>query len=333
MGCGEMFDEKYFLKNEHHILEEFEFKNGAILKDVNVDYGVMGTPKYDDDGNITNAILFFHAFEGSYASIHDFSQLIGQDTILSKDDYFFISITSLGYPDSCSPSTTGLKYEFPHYEIEDLVNFKRQFLKEKFPDIKRVHGIIGHRLGGYEALAWSIFYPDDVDFIINFASSFKTTSYKYTVAKIANQLIEDSPNYYSGDYDESVSRLLINISQLHYLINFSHDEINVLSVNEIDLIMDDFAENSLFYDIYDIKFINDFLMSYNLQDNLDKIKCKVLVIGIDNTSYYSPNYDFYPLKDLIKHSKLLLLNLEQRENETEHIYQIKDDIKEFIDSI
>ena len=132
-----MIDEKYYLKNEHYVLDKFEFKNGAVLKDVDVDYGVMGTPKYDEEGNITNAILFFHSFEGNYSSIHDFSQLIGQDAILSKDDYFFISITSLGYPDSCSPSTTGLKYEFPQYEIEDLVNFKKQFLKEKFPNIKK----------------------------------------------------------------------------------------------------------------------------------------------------------------------------------------------------
>ena len=327
-----MIDEKYFLKNEHYVLNEFEFKNGAVLKSVDVDYGVMGTPKYDEEGNITNAILFFHSFEGNYSSIHDFGQLIGQDAILSKDDYFFISITSLGYPDSCSPSTTGLKYEFPNYEIEDLINFKKQFLKEKFPDIKKVHGIIGHRFGGYEAFAWAVFYPDDVDFIINFASSYKTTGYKYSVAKITNQIIEDSSNYYSGHYDESISKLLINISQAHYLISLSKDEINRMSINEIDFMMDDFAEKALFFDIYDIKYLNDFLFTYNLQDKLNKIKCKVLAIGINNTSYYSPNHDLYPLNDLIKHSKLLLLDLKE-ENEVNNIYQIKDDIKEFIDSI
>ena len=328
-----LFDEKYFLKNEDYIMDKFEFKSGAVLKDVHVDYGVVGTPKYDEEGNITNAILFFHAFEGNYASIHDFNQLIGQDAILSKDDYFFISITSLGYPNSCSPSTSGLKHEFPCYEIEDLVNFKKQFLEEKFPEIKKVHGIIGHRFGGYEAFAWSIFYPDDVDFIINFASSFKTAGYKYTVAKISNQIIEDSPNYFSGHYDESISKLLINISQIHYLISFSEDEINNMSVNEIDLMMDDFADKALFYDIYDIKFINDFLITYNLEDKLDKIKCKVLVIGINNRSYYSPEYDFFPLKDLIKNSKLLLLDLKGKGTEMENIYRIKDDIKDFIDSV
>ena len=106
-----------------------------------------------------------------------------------------------------------------------------------------------------------------------------------------------------------------------------------MSVNEIDLMMDNFADTALFYDIYDIKVLNDFLFTYNLQDELDKIKCKVLLIGINNTSYYSLDYDFYPLDDFIEHSKLLLLNVEGEKRETEYIYQIEDDIKEFIDSI
>lgn len=328
-----MIDEKYFLKNEHYILDEFEFKSGVVLKDVDVDYGIVGTPKYDEEGNIINAVLFFHTFEGDYSSIHEFNQLIGQDAILTKDDYFFISITSLGYPNSCSPSVTGLKYDFPHYEIEDLVNFKKQFLKEKFPNIKKVHGIIGHKFGGYEALAWSIFYPDEIDFIINFASSFKTAGYKYIFAKIVSKIIEDSPDYYSDHYSESISKVLISLSQLHYLISFTEEKFNKMSVDEIDLMMEDSADNLLFYDIYDIKFMNDFLIGYDLQDKLDQIKCKVLVVGINNISYYSVEHDFFPLKDFIKHSKLVLLDVNGKENELDYIYQIEDDIKEFIDSV
>ncbi|MCR5025838.1 MAG: alpha/beta fold hydrolase [Methanobrevibacter sp.] len=328
-----MIDEKYLLKNEHYQLDEFEFKNGAVLKDVDVDYGVVGTPKYDEEGNIINAVLFGHGFEGNYASIFDFDQLIGQDAILTKDDYFFISITSLGFPESCSPSTTGLNQEFPQYEIEDLLNFKKQFLEERFPNIKKIHGIIGHAFGGYEALAWSIFYPEDVDFIINFSSSYKTTGYKYIFAKIANQIIENSSSYHSKHYDESISKVLISISQLHYLISFTEDYFNTMSVNEIDLMMDNFAEDGLFYDIHDIKLRNDFLVTYDLQDKLDQIKCKVLIIGVNNIAYYTLDHDFAPLNDFIKHSKLVLLDVKGKTNSLEYIYQIKDDIKEFMDSI
>ena len=55
-----MFEEKHFLKNNQHFLKEFQFKNGFVIENAKVDYGVVGTPKYDDEGNIINAILFCH---------------------------------------------------------------------------------------------------------------------------------------------------------------------------------------------------------------------------------------------------------------------------------
>ena len=40
--------------------DEFEFESGAVLKDVKVEYFLTGTPKYDEEGNITNMVLYFH---------------------------------------------------------------------------------------------------------------------------------------------------------------------------------------------------------------------------------------------------------------------------------
>ena len=327
-----MIDEKYFLKHEHYILEEFKFKSGAVLKDVDVDYGVVGSPKYDEEGNITNAILFCHSFEGNYGSISDFSQLIGQDAILTKDDYFFISITSLGFPGSCSPSTTGLNYEFPEYGIEDLVEFKKQFLSEKFPDIKKICGIVGYSFGGAEALAWPIFYPEDIGFVIHLGSSFKTNGYKYIFARIANQIIESSPSYYSDYYDESTSKVLINLSQFHYLISFTKEYFNQMPISEIEVRMDNFSEEGLFYDMYDIRFRNNFLINYDLEDQLDKIKCKVLIISTNHSAYYDYNHDALPLHNILKDSKLVCLDVKE-ETVEDSIYKIKEDIQEFFDSI
>ena len=314
-----MDSERYYLKNEHHIFDEFEFKSGYVLNDVHVDYGVMGTPKYDDEGNIVNAIMFCHTFEGDYASLSDIHQLIDENKVLSKEEYFFISITSLGFPESCSPSTTGLKDLFPDYVIEDLVNFKRQLLKEKFQNIKRLHGIIGIAFGGYEALGWSVFYPDDMDFVIHFASSFKNDGYKYIYAKLANDIIESSPQYLSEVYDESISKVLISISQLHYLVTFSKNYFNKMSIDEIDLTMDSFADRGLFYDIYDIKIRNDFLKTYNLEDYLDRIKCKLLIVSVDNNA--------------VENSELIFLDMGDEPNELEYLYKIEDDIKRFLDDV
>lgn len=56
--------------------------------------------------------------------------------------------------------------------MKDRVNFKRQFLKERF-GIDHVFGIISRGVGGYEAYTWACEYPDEMDFIMVAGSSYK----------------------------------------------------------------------------------------------------------------------------------------------------------------
>ena len=39
-------------------MDSFKFHNGEVLKDVKVEYMTYGTPKYDENGLINNAILY-----------------------------------------------------------------------------------------------------------------------------------------------------------------------------------------------------------------------------------------------------------------------------------
>lgn len=43
-----------------HVLDEFEFETGDIIHDVEVEYTTRRTPKYDRQGNISNAVIFCH---------------------------------------------------------------------------------------------------------------------------------------------------------------------------------------------------------------------------------------------------------------------------------
>ena len=332
--CVDFMDRgKYFLKNEKHFFDEFEFKNGYVIKNAKVDYGVFGTPKYDEDGNIVNAILFCHPFQGDYSSISDFSYLIGENKVFNKDDYFFISITSLGCPKSCSPSTSGLKHDFPNYVIDDLVNFQRKLLKEKFPNIKKFKGIIGYSLGGYIALGWSINYPDEMDFVIHYNSSYKSQGYRYIYSHLSNRIIESTQLYAIDLYDESMSQGLILVSQLHYLMSFSKHYINKLSIEEINMSIEDVTDEILFYDLFDIKYANDFMLSTNLEDGLDKIKCNLLVIGVNSNNYYIPEYDSIPIHESVEGSQYIFLDTGENPNHLDYIPKIEKDIEKFINSV
>ena len=53
-----------YLEKNIHVMDSFEFETGRILENLNVEYWVSGTPKYDN-GNIVNAVVYFPNFTSS----------------------------------------------------------------------------------------------------------------------------------------------------------------------------------------------------------------------------------------------------------------------------
>ena len=294
-----------FIGYEKYALDNFEFESGEVLENASVEYMAKGTPKYDDEGNIENIIILCHNYNGNYSSLSDLYRLTDEGKPLDFNNYYFISITSLGFPESCAPSSTGLKQNFPIYSIRDRVNFKRQFLKERF-GIEKVHGLIGRGVGGYEVYAWACDYPDEMDFIIINSSSFKTNGYRYVVSKAMESIIESSDDYYSDMYHDSLSRIMVSINKLLYSNYFSKKVFQKMSNEEIDVLMDDFVDEGLFVDIYDFKLRNDAILEYNVEDKLANIKADALIISSNEDMYFTPEFDLLPLEDLIENCKTIL---------------------------
>ena len=74
-------------------------------------------------------------------------------------------------------------------------------------------------------------------------------------------------------------------------------------------------------------------MSFNLENGLDKIKCKLLVIAGDFSNYYIAKYDSIPLCDAVEGSKFLQIEDMDDLNIINYLYKIEDKIKEFLDSV
>jgi homoserine O-acetyltransferase len=322
-------DDESILGYGRHILGEFEFKNGRILKNVEVEYSVYGTPKFDDEGRIVNAIIYCHKFNGNYSSYLDEYQLTAEGEPFDYSDYCFISITSLGFPNSCSPSTTGLKHNFPSYTLKDRVNFKRQFLKEKF-NMDRVHGLAGRGVGGYEIYTWACEYPDEMDFFIVGDSSYKTNGYRYVISKAIGSIIESTDDFYNEIYSETLSRIMVSIYRLLYSNHFSKQIFQEMSNDEIDVLMDDFVDEGLFTDIYDFKFRNDCITDYDVEDKLKNIKAKAFIISSPDHLYFSPVHDAVPLENLIENAKVLLYESQKDHSGYVDYTPLIDDFNEFL---
>lgn len=318
-----MVVDKTFPSYGKYTLDEFEFENGKILKNVEVEFVTRGTPKYDEEGKIINAFVFSHRYNGNSHSIDEY-YTIGKRGFMKDFDFFYIAISALGFPNSCSPSTTNLKYHFPSYTVLDSVNFRRQFLREYF-NIDHVLGVFGVGLGGFDAYSWAANYPDEIDYLLIAYSSFKTYGYRYVSSKVIEGIIDSSDAYYDELYSESLSKITVSIFKIIYSYYFSKKVFSKLSNDQIDVLMEDFVDEGLFADIYDIKYRNDAVLGFNVEDKLENIKAKTLLLSPSDDIYYTPEFDTIPAKKLIKNSEVFIYD-SKRDYLNEEDFSIFEDV-------
>ena len=317
---------KPYITYDVHVMESFEFESGRVLENVVVEYGINGVPKYDEDGNIINAVIYFPTLKGESSILAKNIDLIYD---FDNDNYFFIKITSLGAPNSCSPSSTGLKHEFPTYTIKDRVNFQRQFLAEKF-NITKVLGLIGEGMGGFGVYTWACEYPDEMEFIIILNSTYKTGGYRYVLLRTAEAIIDSCDDFYSNEYSVSLTKIIVALSRLRFAGQFSNNVFESLSNNELDVLMEDFVDEGLFMDIHDFKSRNDCLLDYDVFDKLHNIKAKALIIGFGDSLYFNSKNDILPLKDIINNSKIVAFNDKENFYDEEDFSELKLETLSFL---
>ncbi len=316
-------------------MDSFEFENGQILNDVTVEYVTFGTPKYDEEGSLSNVIVYNHGSLGNFSSMRKIFPLSYEGCPFDKDKFFFISISALGSPGSCSPSTTGLKSKFPKYSVRDVVNFQKQFLKEKF-NISHILGIIGNSMGGFVALTQAIEYPDFADFLICGVSTYKVAGHDFILSRFVNEIIESDPDYAKGELTYSLIRTLRIACLAEFNFGLSKESLRSMSNAELSAEFENFGNESIETDIYDLKYCNECCMNYDVEDDLDKITSRVLIISCNQDPHFPPELDAIPMFEMIKDSELIIMDSDLGHlcfNELENIsYELNDFLSDFDDS-
>ena len=306
MGFKICEDEYFDQKRETYVMDSFEFTGGEILENVMIEFMTFGTPKYD--GNvITNAIVYCHGSLGNFTSVKKIFPLNYENAPFDESKYFFISISALGSPGSCSPSSTGMKNNFPSYTIEDVANFQKQFLAEKF-GIDHVLGIIGNSMGGFVALTSAILYPDFAEFIMPGVSSYKVAGHDYILSKFVNEIIVSDENYEKGILNDSIKRTIKLASLAEFNFGISKEALRATPKDELSQNFEEFGEESLFMDVYDIKYCNEACMNYDVENDLDKIKSKTFIISCSQDPHFPPELDGIPMSEMIKDSQIVIMD-------------------------
>jgi homoserine O-acetyltransferase len=289
----------------------------------------FGTPIKDGDGKIANGIVYLHGWAGNYSSIRRMADIIGPNKPLDTNKFFIISITTLGSPNSSSPSSTKLANEFPKYSIEDMVNFQIDFLKFKF-NINHLKGIIGNSMGGFEVLTWATKHPNYVDFIISLVSSYKVAGHNYALFKFMNHIIENDPNYNNGAYLKPLELATKLANESMYPFGLSREFYRDESIEDIDLAMDEMKEEGAKMDANDIVYRNNASTKYNIENIISNIKVKTLIVAINQDQYFPPELDAIPMSKMIKNSQLIIYDSIMGHVGTHEIIKIEKEVNDFL---
>ena len=194
-----------------HFSEPLPLKSGASLSDYVLMYETYGTLNADK----SNAVLVCHALNASHhvAGVYRdepdnvgwWDNMVGPGKPVDTNRFFVIGVNNLG---SCFGSTgpmhknpqTGRIYgaDFPVVTVEDWVSAQARLADVL--GITQFAAVMGGSLGGMQALAWSMMYPDRLRHCIVIASTPKLSAQNIAFNDVARQAILTDPDYRGGDF-------------------------------------------------------------------------------------------------------------------------------------
>ena len=188
-----------------------KLQSGASIADYNLvveTYGQLNAQK-------SNAILICHALNASHHvagvsatnpnDVGWWDNMVGPGKPVDTNQFFVIGVNNLGScfgstgPMSANPAT-GKPYgaSFPVVTVEDWVNAQAR-VADHF-QIEKFAAVMGGSLGGMQAMAWSMMYPDRIGHCIVIASTPKLSAQNIAFNEVARSAILSDPDFHGGDY-------------------------------------------------------------------------------------------------------------------------------------
>jgi homoserine O-acetyltransferase len=179
--------------------QPFKTETGAILPSVEIAYNTWGKLNGDAD----NVIWICHALTANSDVESWWPGMVGGDLLFDPSKYFIVCANVLG---SCYGTTgpasvnaeTGKQWlnDFPLITVRDLVNVHE--ILRKHLGIKDIHTIIGASIGGYQALEYSIMFPELIHRLVLLASGAKQTPWALAFSESMRLAMQADQTFTSG---------------------------------------------------------------------------------------------------------------------------------------
>ena len=197
------------------VAQPLALASGATLADYELVYETYG----ELNAARSNAVLVCHALNASHhvAGVHAdtgaegwWDNMVGPGKPLDTRRFFVVGVNN---PGSCFGSTgpmsinpaTGRRYgpDFPVITVEDWVHAQARLADAL--GIARFAAVMGGSLGGMQALAWSVLYPQRVAHCIAIASTPRLSAQNIAFNEVARRAIITDPEFHEGRfYDHGV---------------------------------------------------------------------------------------------------------------------------------
>jgi len=182
--------------------QPFITETGATLPTLEIAYNTWGSLNADSD----NVIWICHALTANSDVDSWWPGMVGNGLLFDPDKYFIVCAKVLG---SCYGTTgpasvnaeTGKQWlnDFPLITVRDLV-YVHEILRQHL-GIRKIHTIIGASIGGYQALEYSIMYPQLIERLIVLASGARQTPWALAFSESMRLAMQADQTFTSGEPD------------------------------------------------------------------------------------------------------------------------------------
>jgi len=203
----------YVSPQRMHFEQPLPLRSGATLRDYTLVYETYGTLNADQ----SNAVLVCHALNASHHVAGEYADtprsegwwdnLVGPGKPLDTDRFFVIGVNN---PGSCFGSTgpmhlnpdTGKPYgaDFPVMTVEDWVDAQARLIERL--GIRQLAAVLGGSLGGMQALAWTLRFPERLRHCVAVATAPSLSAQNIAFNEVARRAIVTDPDFHGGHFYE-----------------------------------------------------------------------------------------------------------------------------------
>ena len=281
-----------------------------------VSYIDMGTPEFNEDGEIINAIVISSYYSGDSTSNYytfvegqggtDFAggPLIGPGLGFDTDRFYIVMFDALGLWGASKPSD-GLGLEFPDYTYYDMVQANYRALVDHL-NVANVVLATGVSMGGTQSYYWGLMHPEMVQAVIPVGGATATdgdapvSAWTFQLAKAG---LESDPIWQEtgGDYyDLPVDQHPRQGPAYHWsVLNLTGYDLSYRQAQGWDTVKglvfawepdqeglgDTVMAQGAVYDAVDLKYRVEVGERHNINDLLSEYPTRALVMHVENDQW------------------------------------------------